>query len=645
MGSHEKFLRNARLRERREGCGFYASSLKHNRFLASTRERHPFSFHADTCSLRRAFVPLSRLLAGAQSRKVIHMTTPNPMLAAELLHKLSKELARMRVLLVDRHTSARNSLRIILSTLGVTAVHSAGTSIEVLRQVKAYSFDIILADYHLDDGRDGQQLLEELRQKHLISLSTVYMVITAERAYHNVVSVAELAPDDYLIKPFTAEQLQARLAKAIYKKRFFAEVFVHLDNGAFVDALATCESLIGKEELFLYDTLRFKGEILNVLGRHEEAKAVYQLVMNNAMVPWARMGLAIALRGLDELDKAELLGSALIEDFPEYLAAYDFVASVREEMGKLAEAQDVLQKASVISPNNSLRQRMVGDVAIRNNDLAAAEKAYGKVLERHQGSSLKIIDDYTNLTRVMLDQGHTQGAKKITQDLRRDWRGNKQGELAALIMDSLCADKEGEPAKAKHDLEKALILHDSIQKEGGGEAFSQKITVDLAHACLAGGNEDMAQELLSKVAAENHENRNMISQIQGVFLKTGKEEAGQSLLAKVGREIVELNNRGVLAARSGDIGASVHMLIEAAERVPNIQFLVNASKAIFTMLDRQGWDEELGQRAVHYLQMAQAKEVRNAKVISARELYHQVARKYGIEVVPIGGTRNSGEKS
>jgi hypothetical protein len=43
--------------------------------------------------------------------------------------------------------------------------------------------------------------------------------------------------------------------------------------------------------------------------------------------------------------------------------------------------------------------------------------------------------------------------------------------------------------------------------------------------------------------------------------------------------------------------------------------------------------------------MAQAKEIRNAKVISARELYHQVARKYGIEVLPVGGARSAGEKN
>jgi len=564
-----------------------------------------------------------------------------PDTTADLLHKLSKDLARKRVLLVDRHPGARNSLRIMLSTLGISSVHNAGNSAEVLRQVRANRFDIILSDYLLDDGRDGQQLLEELRQQHLIPLATVFMVITGERGYHNVVSVAELAPDDYLIKPFTADQLQGRLARAVYKKQFFARVFEHLDNGAFADALAACEALLAKYGGFFYDTLRFKGEILNTLGRHDEAQAIYQQVLENRMVPWARMGLALALRGQQQLAEAEVLGQSIVADFPEFLAAYDFVAEVREEMGNLAAAQEVLQQAAVISPNNSMRQRMVGDVAARNNDLDAAERAYGKVLERHRGSTLKNIDDYTNLSRVMLDRGHTEGARMIARELRRDWRGSPQGELAALVTESLCAGQEGEPSKAKQALEKALALHENLQENRHRKGVSQKLAVDLARACLANGDEASGQQILRKVAAENHEDRSMIAQIEGVFAKTGNEKAGQALLAQVGREIVELNNRGVLAARSGDVEASVRMLIEAAERVPNLQFLVNASKAIFTLLERKGWDEPLAERALRYLQMAQAKEMRNAKVISARELYQRVARKYGVSVVPIGGAREA----
>jgi CheY-like chemotaxis protein len=570
------------------------------------------------------------------------MISPDLQNIQELRQKLGKSLERLRVLIVDRHSGARNSLRILLSTLGITAIHNASTSAEVLRQVGGNGFDIIFADYVLDDGRDGQQLLEELRQQRLISLSTVYMLITAERAYRNVVSVAELTPDDYLIKPFTADQLEARLIRALYKKRFFEPVFRHLDNNAFIDALAACEKLpVQGEPAFFTDILRQRGAILNALGRCEEARAVYRQALELTEAPWARMGMAVALRGLGDLSEAESIGSTLIGECPEYLAAYDFVASVCEERGELTRAQELLQKASGISPNNSFRQNAVGDIAVRNEDLGAAEHAYGKVLERRRGSSLRAIDDYANLTRVMLDRGHIKGARRVTQELRRDWRGNSRGEFAALVMDSLCANQEDEPAKARQLLEQALTLHEAIQEDENSQDCSQKITVDLAHACLATGDEARAREILGKIAAENHEDRSMIARIQNIFAKTGKEEAGQDLLAQVGREIVELNERGMEAARRGNNEESLRMLIEAAERVPSVQFLTDASTAIFSWIDRTGWKEEMAERALRYLQIAQTKAFGSPKTVAARELYFQVARKYGIEAALPGGSRKA----
>jgi CheY-like chemotaxis protein len=570
------------------------------------------------------------------------MSLPDPQNTLELQKKLGKNLERLRVLIVDRHSGARHSLRILLSTLGITAIHNAASSAEVLRQVKGYDFDIIFADYVLDDGRDGQQLLEELRQQGLISLSTVYMLITAERAYRNVVSVAELTPDDYLIKPFTADQLEARLIRALYKKRFFEPVFRPLDNGALIDALAACERLPAQgEPAFVTDILRHKGAILNALGRYEEARSVYQQASGLTEAPWVRMGMALAWRGLGDLSEAENMGLALIGEFPEYLAAYDFVASVYEERGDLAKAQELLLQASGISPNNSFRQNAVGDIAVRNEDLKVAEHAYGKVLERRRGSSLRAIDDYTNLTRVMLDRGHTEGVRRVTQELRRDWRGNSQGEFAALVMDSLCASQEDEPARAKQLLEQALTLRETIQEDENSQDFSQKITVDLAHACLVSGDEARAREILGKVAAENHEDRGMIARIQNIFAKTGKEEAGQDLLARVGREIVELNERGMEAARRGNNEESLQMLIEAAERVPSVSFLTDACRAIFSWLDRAGWEEEMAERALRYLQLAQAKAPGNPKTAAARELYFQVARRYGIEATLAGSPRKT----
>lgn len=565
---------------------------------------------------------------------------------AELLQSLSKDLAKKRALLVDRHPNARSSLRMMLSTLGVVAVHNAGSSAEVLRQVKAHRFDIVLSDYQLDDGRDGQQLLEELRHQHLLALSSVFIIITSERAYHNVVSVAELAPDDYLIKPFTADELYARLIRALYKKTFFAEIYDHLDNGSFGEALSACEHLLSKKDrnVFLLDTLRMQGEILNALGRHTEAQTVYERVLEQRVVPWARIGLAAALRGQKDLAEAELLGQSLIEEFPEFTSAYDFLAQVREEMGKMTEAQQILLDAAAMSPNNSTRQKMVGDMAARNNDLETAEKAYGKVLERLRGSSLRTLDDYTNLSRVMLDRDNLTGVRQLAEELRRDWRGSKQGEIAALVMEGLCAGKEGDLNRAQTQVVKALASYQSLNGDPEKAPLSAKVMLDLAHACLMVGDDASAHEIVRRVAAANHEDRMVMEQIARVFHKTGKEGQGKALVAQVGQEIVELNNRGVLAARKGDVEGSVQLLMEAAERMPNLQFLLNASKAIFTLLELKGWDPDLAKRGVYFLEMAQGKDIRNPRVISAREMYHRVARLYGIAVIPFAGGREGPDK-
>lgn len=549
-----------------------------------------------------------------------------------ILQVLQQSLTKKRVLIIDRHSPARDSLRLMLGALGVTMVHGAGNSAEVIRQVKTNRFDLIMSDFVLDDGRDGQQLLEELRHAHLIPLATVYLIITSERSYTNVVALAELAPDDYLIKPFTAEQLQARLLRAIYKKHILRKIYEQIERGALQEAIVACDRIIQQHPQYMYDALRFKGELLHQLGRTNEAEAVFRRVLEGRVVPWAKMGLATALRDRGALGEAEQLAEQVTEEAPEFLSAYDFLASVHEAQGRLVDAQRALQRAADASPHNTLRQRLVGDVAARNKDLPAAEKAYGKVIERSRGSSLRTVDDFANLSRVLVERGNVVASRKIAADMKREWRGDKQAELAALINESLCLQADGSVEKARQLVDTALELQKALEVETAekGAHVSQRLTVDLAHACYATGKEDTGARIMRQVAAENHEDAHLIGHITHVFEKTGQPDAGKAMLDQVGKEIVELNNKGVLAARSGDLEGAVRLLIQAAEQVPNLQFLVNAAKAIFTLLDKKGWDEDLAARAIDYLRRAQRKDRKSPKVASARELYVAVAKKYGV---------------
>ncbi|MDD2742070.1 MAG: response regulator [Rhodocyclaceae bacterium] len=550
----------------------------------------------------------------------------------DMLLILQQSLIQKRVLIVDRHSPARDSLRQLLATMGVTAVHGASNSAEVIRQVKTHRFDIILSDFVLDDGRDGQQLLEELRHANLIPLSTVYVIITSERGYTNVVSLAELAPDDYLIKPFTSEQLQARLVKVIYKKHVLRRIYEGIERGALNDALAACDRVIQQQPNYLYDALRFKGELLHTQGKTREAEAVYRKVLEGRVVPWAKMGLATALRDRGALDEAEQLADQVMHEAPDFLSAYDFLASVHEAQGRLSEAQQVLQKGADASPHNTFRQRLVGDVAARNKDFLAAEKAYGRVMERNRGSSLRNLDDFANLSRVLVERGDVIASRRIAANMKREWRGDQQAEMAALVTESLCLNAEGLPEKAKALVDKALDLHSLVAADAAekGKPVSQRLAIDLAHACFATGKEEEANSLMRQIAAENNEDPHLIEHINNVFAKTGQADVGKAMLDQVGREIVELNNRGVLAARSGDLEGAVQLLIQAAEKVPNLQFLLNASKAIFTLLEKRGWDHDLAAKGKEYLDRAQMKDRKNAKLAAAREFYMAVAKKYGM---------------
>lgn len=541
---------------------------------------------------------------------------------------LRGDLTALRVLIVDQHSNARDSLRMMLASLGITRVQGAGSSAEALRLVNTGTFELIFSDYQLGDGRDGQQLLEELRVKQLISRATVFIIITSERGYHSVVSLAELTPDDYLIKPFTGEQLQSRLARALQAKQSLSPILRQLDASAYGKALAACDKLLSNGDDALLDVLRLKGEILNQLGRHDEAKALFGEVLAARPLPWAKMGLTVTLRARGELGAAIRLGRELVGEQPHFLAAHDLLAALLEESGDLDGAQAVLVEAAGRSPHNSLRQRLVGDVAARNGDLDLAEKAYQKVLARTRGSSLSKPDDYANLSRVLLDNGKPAAARGIAHDLRRDRRWDPVSELAAAIVDSLSYQAEGETARAREALNRALDARAGLGSVAAS-VLSEQISVDLAHACLANGRDDEAAAIMRQVAAEHQEDKALLTRIGQVFDRTDNTAVGRAILDEVSRELIDINNRGVLVAREGRLEESVQLLSDAADRIANIQFLVNAASAIFTLLDRRGWNDELALRGACYLLRAQQRDAGSQRVIAAGELLQAVAQKSG----------------
>ncbi|MGZ3254618.1 MAG: response regulator, partial [Burkholderiaceae bacterium] len=113
-----------------------------------------------------------------------------------------KEYATLTALIVEPNLGMRGNLHNMLTQCDITKIDHAVSAGTTVRQLEKKSFDIILCEYDLD-GQDGQQLLEDLRHNKLITMWTIFIMVTSERTYEKVVGAAELAPTDYILKPFT----------------------------------------------------------------------------------------------------------------------------------------------------------------------------------------------------------------------------------------------------------------------------------------------------------------------------------------------------------------------------------------------------------------------------------------------------------
>lgn len=401
-----------------------------------------------------------------------------------------------RVLLVDRHPAVRASLRDLVATLGMTSIHMAESSHAVKRHVGSQRFDVILCDYLLEPHKDGQQLLEELRHTHAIPLSTIFMIVTGERAYQSVVAVAELAPDDYLIKPFTPEHLAQRLHKALEKKHAFHIAHELIEAAKPREAIAECDRIAQGHSRYLLDALRLKAELLVALEEKDEAEALYRTILDHKAVPWARMGLAWVLFQNGKLEAAEAAAAAVIEEKPEYLSAYTFLAEVQEAKGEVDVALGTIERAAQHSPNNVARLRKLGELAVGARELDRARRAFDKVLERAADSDILCPDDFANVVRVAVEQGAINDTEKYIQHVRRRFRGRQDGAFIADLLDSVCLAKRGQHAAARACLLRAL---DACEALGG--AVSPQLMMDLAQSCVLHDMQDSALPMLEKLEA------------------------------------------------------------------------------------------------------------------------------------------------
>lgn len=433
-------------------------------------------------------------------------------------------LSHIHALIIEDMAVQQTTLRGQLALLGISEVDVAANASDAHRLVKSRRYGLILCDYNLNQQTDGQQLFEHLREQNLLPADCLFFMVTAESGYGSVAAATEHHPDAYLLKPITASDIEDRLKAMLEKRQALLPINSRLAKDDLPGALKAADEVLALRNRWFMQALQIKGQTLLKLGRHEEAKAVYQQALDvRKDLMWARLGLARAHKAAGQFTDALKLAQEIIDskDGGKMVAAYDVIAESLEATGDPQGALWVLRDASLVVPS-SRRHRLVGESAYRNGDLDMARTALTKATKASRGSVVAQPQDTLLLAQTLVDLGESSEAMRVVQDATPAYKNAPNFGTTALAIQAQVEVAAGQVEQAEKTLAKARA---SLGK--GKADFS---TVALAKAELQAGNEEAGLALLHSAISADHENLRIKQMISKTLSETGHEDKIEAVI-------------------------------------------------------------------------------------------------------------------
>lgn len=541
----------------------------------------------------------------------------------------------IEVLVVDSQARVRAQLRAMLASIGIESPHFAVSATMAMRRLRAQRFDLVLCEYNLGEGQDGQHLLEDLRQHGIIALDTLFVMITAERNYERVISACELLPNDYILKPLTAEILRVRLLRAFEKREAFLPVWELMKIGDPVGALEACREARNRHPQYLIDFMRLQAELHAQVGQIDEAETRYREILAARPIPWASLGLARMLVVRQAWVEAEHLLAELVARHERFIEAHELLARVLEETGRPAEACEALQRASELSPYRLPRLRRLGELALQAGDAARAERSLAEAVKRGSYSEFRDPEDHVRLLQAQLARDRLDEARATLGDLERAMVRHPKGELCMAVGSALIEGHRNDRDGLRGAMRRALGKPERIRE------LSPALRKDLLELCYDRQLEDEGRQLLADLMRTHTDDRTLAS-TRASLKARGFEALSEQVEQQVQAEVRTLVGTGAEKARAGDFDGAVAEMMNAARKMPgNPHVLFNAALALLRHIEHRGWNEAFAAQASSLIERIQRLAPANPRLAAITEFRHELMKRYGIrpERLPITRTR------
>jgi two-component system KDP operon response regulator KdpE len=180
-----------------------------------------------------------------------------------------------RILIVDDDSLMQDSLALFLGLRGYV-VESALTAHEAFEAVKRQAPDLIVLDLGLPDG-DGRGICRRIRQTSDVPI----IVLSGCGEAHDKITALEHGADDYVTKPFSSDELLARIRVAL-RRVWNGSDTGRMDRGSLVIDFDRRRVLVGTKEVRLTPK---EFELLVCLARHPNRVIPHQAIL---MAIWGK---------------------------------------------------------------------------------------------------------------------------------------------------------------------------------------------------------------------------------------------------------------------------------------------------------------------------------------------------------------------
>ncbi|WP_028884964.1 tetratricopeptide repeat-containing response regulator [Teredinibacter turnerae] len=493
-----------------------------------------------------------------------------------------------KCLIVDDFPEIRGSLTRTLRTFGVNSVDTAANGEEAIRACSFKKYDIVLCDYNLGAGKDGQQILEEVRYLRVLLMTSLFVMITGESSREMVLGALECQPDDYITKPYTQQSLRVRLNKAIVRHETLLPIKKFISDGDYRAALDTCNQMIADNSRYAGDCLKIKGQLHFLLKQLKEAQKLYESVLGKKPLVWAKLGMGKTQLALGNYDSAEEILNSIIEEDERYVEAHDLLAEVHKERKDLAAAQRATENATRVSPKSVLRHRQLAELADQNNDDEIALKSHQNAIKWGFNSCHESEQDYFNYARKVSEvvQGdNSSNAKNLTRQghnfldrARKRFADRPEIAVQAQLVEIQLHLGSGEQKKAEAAVDKAREMYNDLATP------PVETSLEMARTLHAMNNEDEARELLTHLAARHENDPDILQMIDGI--------TGEPISDKGKVVATKLTKAGIEHYETKNFAEAIDVFMEALANYPkHIGLNLNLIQAILADTEANGFSE------------------------------------------------------